>query len=128
MREQRHFRVDSELSEKIENKVGMHQGSALSRFLFAVGVEFVTELAGGVLSEVLYADDSVFMCETIDGLTNKFRKWKEDGESKGLNVDLGKTKMMVNGSITKDGLCKRNGINCSSIAVAQSFSLALPFK
>ena len=39
-------RVDSELSEELEVKVGMHQGSVLSSFLFAVVIdvmEFVME-------------------------------------------------------------------------------------
>ena len=51
-------RVDSELSEEFEVKMGMHQGSVLSPFLFAVVVDVVTEFAReGVLSELLYAND-----------------------------------------------------------------------
>ena len=51
--------------------MGMHQGSALSPFTFAVVVD-VSELAiEGVLSELLYADDLVLMSETIEGLRNK---------------------------------------------------------
>ena len=34
--------VDLELSEEFEVKVGMHQGSVLSHFLFAVVVDVVT--------------------------------------------------------------------------------------
>ena len=37
-------RVDSELLEELEVKVGMHQGSVLSPFLFTVVVDVVTEL------------------------------------------------------------------------------------
>ena len=37
--------VDSELSEGFEIMVEMHQGSVLSRFLFAVLVVVVTEFA-----------------------------------------------------------------------------------
>ena len=64
-------RVDSELSEEFEAKEGIHQGSVLSPFLFAVVVDVVTDLAReGVLSELLYADDLVLMSETIKGLRN----------------------------------------------------------
>ena len=42
------------------------------------------------LSELLYADDIVLMNETIKGLGNKFIKWKEAFEWKGLKVNLGK--------------------------------------
>ena len=92
-------RVDSELSEEIEVKVGMHKGSVLSHFLFAVVVDVVTELAReGVLSKLLYADDLVLMSETIEELRNKFLKWKEAFEREGLKVNLGKTNVMVSSS------------------------------
>ena len=65
--------MNSELSEEFEVKVGMHQGSVLSHFLFAVVVDVVTKLASDcVLSELLYDDDSVLMSESIEGLWNKF--------------------------------------------------------
>ena len=74
-----------------------------SEFLFAVMIDVVTSLAReGVLSELLHADDLVLMSETIEGLRNKFIKWKEALESKGLNANLEKTKVMVSNSITKD--------------------------
>ena len=37
--------MDSELSEELEVKVGMHQGSVMSPFLIAVVVDVVTEFA-----------------------------------------------------------------------------------
>ena len=40
-------RVDSELSEEFMVKVGIHHGSVLSPFLFAVVVDVVTEFARG---------------------------------------------------------------------------------
>ena len=65
-------RVESELSEESEVKVGMYQGSVLSPFLFVVVVDAVTKFAReGVLCELLYADDLVLMSETIEGLGNK---------------------------------------------------------
>ena len=62
MREQR-VRVDSELSEELEVKVGMHKGSVLSVVLDVV-IEFARE---GALSELPEADDLVLMSETIEG-------------------------------------------------------------
>ena len=89
-------RVDSELSEEFVVKVGMHQGSVLSHFLFAMVVGVVTEFVrDGALSELLFADALVMMSETIEGLRDKFFKWKEAYESKGLKVNLGKTKVVV---------------------------------
>ena len=58
--------------------MGMHQGSVLSPFIFAVVVDVVTEFdREGAISELLFADDLVLMSETIDGLGNKFLKQKE---------------------------------------------------
>ena len=42
------------------------------------------------------------MSETIDAMRNKFIKWKEVFESKLLKVNLGKTRVIVCGAITKD--------------------------
>ena len=71
--EKTRVRVDSELTYELEVKVGMHQGSVMSPFLFAVVVDVVTEFAReGALSELLIANDLVLMSETIEGLRNKF--------------------------------------------------------
>ena len=52
-------RVDSELLEEFEVKVGMHQGSDLSPLFIAVVMDVVTEFVTEVvLSELLYGDDS----------------------------------------------------------------------
>ena len=110
-------RVDSELSEEPEVKVGMHLGFVLSPFLFALVVDVVSEFATeGALSELLYADELVLMSETIEGLRDAFLKLKEAFESKGLKVNLGKTKVMVSSSITQDGLSKINVDHTGSAA------------
>ena len=92
-------RVGQELSEEFEVKVGVHQGSALSPLLFAIVVDAVTEsVRSGSMSEMLYADDLVLTSETMEGLREKFWKWKDAFESKGLKVNLGKTKVLVSGA------------------------------
>ena len=70
-------RVDSELPDELEVKVRMHHGSELTPFILAVMGDVVTELAGvRVLCDLLYAGDLVIMNEPIEGLRNKFFKWK----------------------------------------------------
>ena len=67
--------VDYELSKEFDVNVGMHQGSVLSHFLFAVAVDVVNELGReGVQRELLYANDVVLMSETITALRNRFIK------------------------------------------------------
>ena len=71
-------RVGLELSEEFKLKVGVHQGSVLSPLVFAIVVDVDTEsVRNGLMSEMLYADDLVLMSETMEGLREKFWKWKE---------------------------------------------------
>ena len=110
-------RVDSKLSQEIEVKVRMHQGSALSPFLFAVTIDDITEFSRkGVPIEFLYTDDLITISEIIMGLRNKFLEWKEALESKGLKVNPGKTKVMVSGSIMKDSMSKAKLTHVGSAA------------
>ena len=89
-------RVGLELSEEFEEKVGVHQGHVLLPLVFAIVVDVVTEsVRNGLMYKMLYADDLVLMSETMEGLREKFWKWKEAFESKGLKVNLGKTKVVV---------------------------------
>ena len=74
---------------------------------FTLLLDVVTELVRkGVLRELLYADGLVLKSETIEGLRNKFLKWKEAFESKRLQANLGKTKVMASGGNTKNGMPK----------------------
>ena len=68
----------------------------------------------GALSELLYADDLALMSETIEGRGDRFLKWKEAFESKGLKVNLGKIKVMISGGITKGGMSKSKVDPCSA--------------
>ena len=60
-------RVGSAYSEDFKIKVGVHQGPMLSPLWFAIIVDAITENARkGVVNELLYADDLVFMSETME--------------------------------------------------------------
>ena len=53
-----------------------------------------------MVNDLLYADDIVLMSETIQVLKNKLIKWKAF-QSKGLKVNLAKTKMMVRAALQR---------------------------
>ena len=73
--------------------------SVLLPLLFAIVVDFVTVNAiEGLMEKVLYADDLVLMSERTEGLMKRFLKWRSALDSKGLKVNLKKTKVMVCGS------------------------------
>ena len=44
------------------------------------------------MNEILYADDLILMSENIKNLKAKFLKYKKTFESKGLKINLKKTK------------------------------------
>ena len=59
----------------------------LSPLVFVIVLDVVMEsVRSGSMSEMLYADDLVLMSETMEGLREKFWKWKAF-KSKGLMVN-----------------------------------------
>ena len=92
-------RVGSGLSEEFGVRVGVHQGSVTSPLIFAIVVDAVTEQARkGLLNEILYADNLVLMSENLEDLRERLQRWRGSLESKGLKVNIRKTKMMVSGA------------------------------
>ena len=92
------IKVGTGMSEAFDVRVGVHQGSVLSPFLFVVVMDVVCgHVMEGLLFEILYADDLVLMAETMGELQLKSDIWKVAIKAKGMKLNKWKTKVMVCG-------------------------------
>ena len=92
------IRIKQGSSEEFEIKVGVHLGSILSPLLFVAVMEVVTQKVRDSLPwELLYADDLVLVAQSIEELREKVQQWKICMESKGLKMNIDKTKVMRSG-------------------------------
>ena len=115
--------VDGELSSSFSLKVGFHQRSALSPFLFILVMNVLTEyVRDGSLMELLYVDDLVLFEESLNEIMDKYGRWKNEVEGKGLRVNVNKTKVMQllfwkKSSVSKVDPCGACGeqVGCNSI-------------
>ncbi|GJY29823.1 retrovirus-related pol polyprotein LINE-1 [Tanacetum coccineum] len=82
-------------SEYFPVDVGLHQGSAISPYLFAL---ILDELSRGIQESIpwclIFADDIVLVSDTPDGLNGRLEQWREMLEDKGLRVSREKTEYM----------------------------------
>jgi len=88
-------------SDVFDVKVGVHQGAVLSPLLFALVMDVVTkEAREGLPWELLYADDLVLIATSVEELKRKLQVWKRSLTTKGLKVNIGKTKVMKSSGYT----------------------------
>ena len=70
--------------------------SALSPLLFVIVVEAISrEFRVALPWELLYADDLVVIAETEDDLIKRLNEWNDSVESRGMKVNMNKTKHMI---------------------------------
>ncbi|XP_060203092.1 uncharacterized protein LOC132631539 [Lycium barbarum] len=74
-------------SEHFPVTMGLHQGSALSLFLFVVAMDALTShIQGEVPWCMLFADDIVFIDELRSGVNTRLEVWRQTLESKGFKL------------------------------------------
>jgi hypothetical protein len=79
-------------TEDFEVGVGVHQGSALSPYLFSVVMDEVTkEIQGEVPWCMLFADDIVLVGENREEVRQRLDVWRSVMEGKGLRINISKT-------------------------------------
>ena len=83
-------------TEEFSIDVGLHQGSALSPFLFITIMEVLTKgTRDGLPWELMYADDVVLAASMEEELQRKVLAWQEQLQRGGLKVNLEKSEVMV---------------------------------
>ena len=80
------------ITEPFPVKVGLHQGSTLSLFIFTIIME---EIFNSIWETVpwcmLFADDIGLVAETKEEVSNKLDEWRKALEGKGLRISRTKS-------------------------------------
>ena len=99
------LRCSVETTESFKVKVGLHQRSALSPFLFALTMDRLTdEVRRKPPWTMLFADDIVICEETREEVERRLESWRYAFERRGMKVSRSKTKYLcINGGNSEDG-------------------------
>ena len=82
-------------TESFKVKVGLHQGSPLSPFLFAVIMDRLTDKVRREPQwTMLFADDIVICKETREEVKRRLESWSYALEKRGMNVSRSKTEYL----------------------------------
>ena len=94
------LRSSAGLTEEFEVGVGLHQGSALSPFLFAIIIDKLTEeIRTESPWDMMFADDIVLCREDRRQLQEVLEVWRNALEKGGLKVSRSKTEYMQAGGV-----------------------------
>ena len=91
------------LTEEFKVGVGLHQGSALSPFLFAIIMDKLMEdIRKDAPWDMLFADDTVLSRQNQRELEDDLEMWRNALETRGLKVSRSKTEYLMAGDDGKE--------------------------
>ena len=83
------------LTDEFPITIGVHQGSALSPFLFAIVMDEITKsIHEDIPWCMLFPDDIVLIDETKEGVNKKVELWRQTLEVRGFRLSRSKTEYM----------------------------------
>ena len=104
------------LTEEFKVGVGLHQGSALSLFLFAIIMDKLTEdIRKDAPWGVLFADDIVLSRKNQRELEDDLEIWRNVLERRGLKVSRGSTEYLKVGGVDDGEELKLQGENVKTV-------------
>jgi len=81
------FRTPGGVTNDFNVGMGLHQGSALSPFLFTLGIDELTkEIQDELPCYMLFADDIVLVDEIKEEVNDKLEQWRHTLEFRGFRV------------------------------------------
>ena len=91
-------------------KVGLHQGSALSPFLFAIIMDRLADgLRKGAPWTMMFADDIVLCSEDREDVEVELERWRSTMERRGMKVSRSKTEYLCINEMEEDNRVSMGG-------------------
>ncbi|KAK3506198.1 hypothetical protein QTP70_018857, partial [Hemibagrus guttatus] len=97
-------------TEEFKVEVGLHQGSALSPFLFAIVMDQLSEEVRQQSSwTMMFADDIVICSESTEQVEENLERWRFALERRGMKVSRSKTEYMCVNEREESGTVRLQG-------------------
>jgi len=88
--------------EPFKVEVGLHQGSALSPFLFAIIMDTLTDdIRKEAPWSMMFADDVILYSEEKAGLEEDLERWRNALEKRGMKLSRAKTEYMCLSGVSR---------------------------
>ncbi|KAG2462202.1 RTJK polymerase, partial [Polypterus senegalus] len=104
------------LADALNVEVGLHQGSALSPFLFAMVMDRLTdEVRQESLWTMMFADDIVICSDSREQVEETLERWRYAVERRRMKVSRNKTEYMCVNEREVSGMARMQGVELAKV-------------